>query len=272
MSKPIGAIALERAAAAWWTTMLLGQWAFLTYIVAFYGVSLVTGTPEVWNRLGVFGRTPYVPGDLAGNLAFAAHALGAGIVAFGGALQLLPGLRARAPAFHRWNGRVFLVTVVALALSGFYLVWLRGEPPTTLREASTSINGALILAFAALAFGAIRRRDVAAHRRWAMRLYLVSNAQWFLRVGLFAFFALSGPLGLGANERELFMHLWTFGCYLVPLAVLECYLRADARGGAAVRRATAALLVGLTALMAVGIVVYGLFARKIAIGAPLGFG
>lgn len=107
---------LRGAVAFWFVVALLGQWAFFAYILGFYGTSTVSGDFEVWNRLKALGRTPYVAGDTYGNLAYAAHALGAGIIAFGGALQLIPGLRARAPAFHRWNGRVFLFTVTGLSL------------------------------------------------------------------------------------------------------------------------------------------------------------
>src|SRR5262249_45173418 len=70
----------------WFIVALIGQWAFFAYIAAFYGSSTASGHLEVWNRLEVLGRTPYVPGDDTGNAAYATHALGAGIIAFGGAL------------------------------------------------------------------------------------------------------------------------------------------------------------------------------------------
>ena len=60
--------ALSKAVAFWFLAALAGQWAFLYYIAAFYGVSTLTGDLEVWNRLGMLGRSPYVVGDTAGNL------------------------------------------------------------------------------------------------------------------------------------------------------------------------------------------------------------
>jgi len=189
---------------------LAGQWAFFYYIAAFYGTSILTGEFGVWNRLLALGRRPYVEGDTAGNLAYAAHALGAGIVALGGALQLLPWIRRHAPAFHRWNGRVFLVTVTALSLSGYYLVWVRGTSPSRVDGLSTSFNGALILAFVFLAYRSVRARDFASHRRWAMRLYLAANAQWFLRVGVFGYFVVVCLLGHKAQFGDPFLSFWTF--------------------------------------------------------------
>jgi uncharacterized membrane protein len=249
---------------------LIGQWAFFYYIAAFYGPTAFSGDFQTWNRLAAIGRTPYVAGDAPGNLAFLAHALAAGVVAFGGALQLVPQVRARLPAFHRWNGRVFLLTVTGLSLSGFYLVWVRHTSPDQLNALSTTLNGVLILSFAALAWRTARARKFAVHRRWAMRLYLVSNAQWFLRVGVFGYFVISMGLGHKVRLSDPFLLFWVPGCYLVPLAVLELYLRARDGGAPAARFAMAGGLFALTLLMGVGMFGFAMFSQQIITGAPLG--
>ena len=263
---------LRRSAILWLIVMLIGQWAFGTYIVAFYGTSLVTGDFESWNRLAALGARPFKAGDDSGNAAFLAHARGAGWIAFAGALQLVPAIRARFPRFHRWNGRIFLAMVTALSLSGFYLVWVRGTSPSAMDGIATSINGVLILGFAALAYRAVRGGDLAAHRRWAMRLYLVANAQWFLRIGFFAFFILASVTGLPPEVRKAFFLFWKFGCFLVPLALLQVYFHAYARPRGPVRTTTAVVLLAACAVMALGIVAFGGLSYKIVTGAPLSLG
>ncbi|NWG55012.1 MAG: DUF2306 domain-containing protein [Hydrogenophilaceae bacterium] len=265
-----GARILKGAGIFWFVVALLGQWAFLYYIAAFYGVSTATGNLERWNRLEALGRTPYVPGDTGGNLAYAAHALGAGVIALGGALQLIPFVRRRFSAFHRWNGRLFLAMVTGLSLSGFYLVWIRNTSPSFIEGLSTSLNGVLILTFAALALRFAMKRDIAEHQRWAMRLYLVSNAQWFLRVGVFGYFVVCNGLGLEVSFSDLFFKFWTWGCYLVPLAVLQLYFLARDRGGLIARVATASVIVALTLVMAAGVFAFGVFSQALINGAPMG--
>lgn len=264
--------ALAAAAAFWLLTALIGQWLFFYYIASFYGPTMASGNYEAWSVLSAMGAKGYVEGDTAGNMTFGAHALAAGIIAFGGALQLVPGIRARAPVFHRWNGRLFLLTVVGLSLTGFYLVWGRGSPPDSLGEMSTTLNGVLILAFAGLAGSHAVARRITVHRRWAMRLYLVSNAQWFLRIGVFAWFVSNMALGREVSMNDPFFSFWAFGCYLVPLAVLELYLRARDGGGPIARTAVASLLVLLTLLMGLGIFAFFMFSQKILSGAPLSLG
>lgn len=251
--------ALAASAQFWFIAAVIGQWAFLYYIAAFYGPSTLSGDFPAWARNPLLSKG-YVAGDTAGNLAFAAHALLAGVIAFGGALQVLPQLRNRWPAVHRWNGRLFLIVVCGLAFSGLYLVWMRQPTPARLGDLATSLNAALILAFAGLAFAAARGRDFAAHRRWALRLYLVANAQWFMRVGFFAYVMAQGGQPVGA---KLFGDLWSFGCFLVPLAVLELYLRAKDSGAPRARLAMAVGLLALTLLMSAGIAGFTLFSLSI---------
>jgi hypothetical protein len=50
-----------------------------------------------------------------------------------------------------------------------------------------------------------------------------------------------------------FFLFWAFGSYLVPLAVLELYLRTENEGGAVGKLGVALLVAGLAVVMAVGI-------------------
>jgi uncharacterized membrane protein len=261
--------ALGWSADLWLLVAILGQWAFAAYIFAFYGANLLGGNLEAWSVLRKLGGTGYVAGDLAGNITFGVHALAAGVIAVGGALQLLPQVRDRWPTFHRWNGRLFLVLVAGLSLSGFYLVWVRHSSPSPLNAVSTTVNGALILGFAVLAWRTAAARRLVEHRRWALRLYFVSNAQWFLRIGAFAYFVLSMAVGHKPSFNDPFLLLWVPGCYLVPLAVLEVYLRTRDRGGPAARAALAGGLVVLTLAMAAGVFAFSAFSLQILSGAPL---
>jgi type IV secretory pathway TrbL component len=52
-----------------------------------------------------------------------------------------------------------MVTAIATSLAGFYMIWVR-------KAVSTNLAG-----------------DITKHRRWALRLFMVVNAVWFLRIG-----------------------------------------------------------------------------------------
>ncbi|HZP68112.1 MAG TPA: DUF2306 domain-containing protein [Rudaea sp.] len=245
--------ALAASARLWLLVALAGQWTFLYYIATFYDAATLAGDFAAWSRNPYLLRG-YVAGDTAGNLAFAAHVLVAAAVTFAGALQLLSSLRARWPALHRWNGRVFLTAAAIAATSGLGMIWLRGSRANFTAGLATSIDAVLILAFGALAWRAALVRDFAAHRRFALRTYVAANGVWFQRIGMFGW-AVGNHAALGMTKHfdGWFDLGWAFGCYLLPLAVLELYLRVTAGSAAATRWVMAAGILFLTALTAFGV-------------------
>lgn len=244
--------ALKASASFWYLTTLAGQAAFALYVVAFYGGAAAHGRFENWNHVLVGG---FVRGGLVGNVVLAAHLLLAVVVTVGGPLQLLPRLRARAPAFHRWNGRLYLTLAFAVTLAGLYAVWTRGTAGGAMMRFGISLNGVLILACGVQAWRLALAGRMDAHRRWALRTFILVSGVWFFRVGLMAWIlANQGPVGIGDDFDGPFVRFWAFGCYLVPLAVLELYLRARSRPEAAAKAGMASLLFVLTAGMALGIV------------------
>jgi len=89
------------------------------------------------------------------------------------------------------------------------------------------------------------------HRRWALRLFMVVNAVWFLRIGVMLWFlAFSGP----TPYFDMFFKVWGFGQYLVPLAILECYFWAQDRAKPSGKLAVAGGVFIATAFMGIGIV------------------
>jgi hypothetical protein len=245
---------LPRATMFWLGVVIVGQWLFFFYIFRFYGISTLQGNFQVWAKhKGLING--YIAGDLSGNATFGAHAVLASIVALCGVLQLIPYIRAHAPRFHRWNGRVFLLAILTATLSGFALVWWRGTYLNLVGAFAVSLNGVLIIAFGALAWHAVRAHNFADHRRWALRTFMVACGVWFQRLGYFSWFmVMQGPVGIGKKMDGAFDIFIGFACYLLPLAVLELYLRAKESSSAKLRTFAGSVICFFTSLMVVGIV------------------
>lgn len=251
-ASPPHALLLRRSAQLWYATAAIGQLAFIWFILARYWRSTLAGDIAAWNDKPLI--TGYVAGDVAGNLMFAVHVLLAAIVTLGGLLQLVPWLRTRTPALHRWNGRVFLVTAFMMALGGLWLVWVRGTRLSWIAAVPLTLDALLILVFGALAWHSARHRRFEAHRRWALRTFIVANGVWFLRVAMMAWVVLNqGPRGLTDDMSGPVDLALQFGCYLLPLGVLELYLRALRSANATSHRVVAGLVALMTLVMATGI-------------------
>ena len=217
--------ALSAGAVFWFATAVLGQAAFITFIVLFFGGAIAGGDLAAVNDKPHV--TGYVPGDLVGNVQFLGHALLGGLVTLSGIWQLVPALRRRWPAVHRWNGRLFLAVALVVTSSGFWLVWIRGSRLGLGSDLSISLNGLLIVGFAVLAWRSAVRRDVATHRRHALRAWLLVNGVWFLRIGIMLAGLLLTPLGVRIDYQGPVFIGVSIASWLLPLAVLELYFRAE---------------------------------------------
>ncbi len=250
---------LNAAVRFWFAVTVLGQIVFAFTLASFYGLTAARGNVQAWNKF-VHG---ILPGDHMGNLALVIHLSSAVAVMSAGALQLVPGVRDRFPAFHRWNGRFYLLTALGVSLAGFYMTWFRLTVGDLPQHIASSLNAVLIWLCAALALRYAMVRDFKTHRRWALRLFLVVSASWFLRIIFFlSLFVLHSSLDPNTIQGPFFTVL-SFAQYVVPLAVLELYFYARDRAAALPRLATAALLFVLTLGM-----IGGLFAVGAAIWVP----
>lgn len=246
--------ALQTSAIVWFLPALIGQWFFAYHVAAVYIATAFTGNFPAWNKVLFVG---FVSGDLVGNLALVAHMFIAFTITIGGTLQLIPQIRHYAPAFHRWNGRVYIGMAFATSLAALYMIWTRNTfGGIFINKISVSLDAVLIMVFAAIALRQAMARKIDAHRRWALRTFMVVSGVWFTRV-IYAFLGIvPGPTpGVVDDMSGPTNIVIGFASYLLPLAVLELYLLARRRLSVSGRFATAALV--FAAAIVTGIGVYG---------------
>lgn len=240
----------------WFLAILAGQGLFAAYILRFYGGHALQGDWSAWTERLIVG---FIEGDPIGNAALVLHIVLACYVTFFGPLQLIPAIRARAPVFHHWNGRLYGAMAFVISLGALHMVWTRGAFDGAIggpNAIGISINAVLIMIFAGLAIRYAIARRIHIHHRWALRLFLSMSAVWFMRVcyGFWFFIHPGGPApGVTEQLDGWFDISMPFFAIFFPLLVLELYLRAKLRGGPAIKLAMAALITLLTLMMACGI-------------------
>jgi len=244
-----GLRAMQLAASAWYTPVLIGQFIFVAYIFYAYGIPLVVGDLSEWNS---HLSSAWVTGRDIGNAAVAAHLALAVIIHIGGPLQLVPAIRRRFPTFHRWTGRAFVAGVIIAVISGAYMLVVREIGAWTLRLGFI-MQGALILWFTYYALRHAMRREIDVHMRWATRLFLAASAVWFYRVIIMIWFVLTGGIGIDTSDGTgWFMDVMSFGQFL-PLVIYELYNALKTGGGSTARYAMAVFLWLAAAATTVGV-------------------
>ncbi|HTA59444.1 MAG TPA: DUF2306 domain-containing protein [Candidatus Baltobacteraceae bacterium] len=243
---------LKAAARFWFVMALLGQFAFAISVAVFYGLTALRGNIQAWNR--ILGRG-FETGATMSNTALVGHILFGTVISIAGALQLIPGIRNRFPVFHRWNGRLFVLAAFTQAITGIYLTLWVGKRVGDTTQHVISVLGALLIIFCAvMALRFAIARNFTIHRRWALRLFLVASASWFIRLGFAVTLVVLGPIGFDSRTFSgPLVTFWSIAQYLLPLGVLELYLWAQDRPGALRRMVTAGVLFVLTLAMGAGI-------------------
>ena len=252
--------ALKAATHFWFAVTVFGQLAFGFAVASFYGMTALRGDYHGWKFTNGF-----IPGVTKGNWAVVAHVTAAAFIMLAGAIQLAPQVRNRFPTFHRWNGRTYMLSIVALSVAGVYMTWFRGSVGDVWQHLGSTLNAVLIWLFAGLALRYALARDFKRHRRWALRMFLVVSGSWFIRIMLFlTLLVFRGPVGFDPTTfTGPYLTFLTFAQYLLPLAVLELYFLVQDRPSALRRMAMAGALFMLTLAMAAG-----LLAVTMAIWAP----
>jgi len=252
--------ALKAATRFWFGVTVLGQLAFGFAVASFYGLTALRADYHGWTI-----TNGHMPGITIHTPAVAMHLISAVIVMLAGATQLVPQVRQRFPRFHRWNGRMYMLTGLAISGAGLYMTWSHGSVGDVPQHLGSTLNAILIWLFAGVALRYALARDFAMHRRWALRLFLAISASWSLRIMLFlTLMIFKGPVGFDQTTfTGPLLTFMMFAQYLVPLAILELYFRAQDRPGAWRRIAAAAMLFVVTLGMGAGI-----FALTMAVWVP----
>src|SRR5438046_6132257 len=115
LSQRVAEKALKASAAFWFVVTIAGQLLFAFTVASFYGATAARGDFWAWNRHMMHG---YAAGDTMGNVAVAIHLFSAVVIILAGAAQFVPQLRNRFPVFHRWAGRMYILTAFTLTTAG----------------------------------------------------------------------------------------------------------------------------------------------------------
>jgi tetratricopeptide (TPR) repeat protein len=244
--------ALRAATVCWFTVLVAGQIIFAISVAMFYGLTAMRGDVHAWSKHLARG---YIQGDALSNTALIIHLVSAVLITLSGAIQFVPHVRRRAPGLHRWNGRIFILTAFSVSLAGIGLEMMHATANTLMQSIGNGVLALLIMSSAAQALRFAIERDFARHRRWALRLFLLTSAALFIRASVILYVLSvggAGSLDLSSVQGPVLTVL-TFAQFAIPLLVLELYFRAHISAATWPRVAMAALLVAVTLVMGAGI-------------------
>ncbi|MDP3738874.1 MAG: DUF2306 domain-containing protein [Hyphomonadaceae bacterium] len=110
------------------------------------------------------------------------HIAASGIAMILGAFQFLKALRQKAPAVHRWMGRIYIAACIVGGLAGGTIALSSTAGP--IAGWGFFLLAVLWVPFTLLAWTSAMRRDFVAHERWMIRSFALTFAAVTLRLQL----------------------------------------------------------------------------------------
>lgn len=140
-----------------------------------------------------------------------------------GPLQFIPGLRARHAKFHRWCGRIFLISSAVIGVTG--LIMASGDTIGGLDEKTAIfLFGTFFLVALGKALWHAMHREFAEHREWMIRGYAVGLAVATVRPIMGMFFASAVVRGQVPQPSEFFGAAFWIG-FTLQTIVAEIWIR-----------------------------------------------
>jgi uncharacterized membrane protein len=182
------ALTEPRTTATTWTPTWRTRGAFWWILLSAMAIAVFAPLPYALSSLADLAGNDqdlaanYVDRSVVVRSAFYLHIGFGGLALLLSPFQFATRLRTRAPHVHRAVGRVVLGSIAIAGTAG--LVLAPRSLAGTIGTLGFGLLAVLWLTFATVAFRAIRRRDVAAHRRWVVRTFALTYAAVTLRLWL----------------------------------------------------------------------------------------
>lgn len=213
------------------------------YILAFYGGAIPANTLEDWNE--TLPRL-YEANTPVASVGIGLHFFAGAVLLLFGPIQLIGAIRAKAPAIHRWIGRIYALAALAAGVGGLTFIAAKGTVGGLAMDVAFASYGALMVLASVQTVRRAMARRIEIHREWAIRLFALAIGSWLYRIGYGLFFAFGGrdnPGHVQADFSGWFDHMMNWAFFVPPLIIAEMYLRARRA-----RATTAGRLGAMTAL------------------------
>jgi Predicted membrane protein (DUF2306) len=196
---------------------------FALYILARYIGAVGDGRLVAWNR-----DLPrlYEPHMRSATTGIGIHFLGGTILLLLGPLQFVQAIRGRAPAAHRWIGRLYATAALLAGIGGLAFIALKGTVGGTPMNIGFALYGALTVLAAVMTPIYAWRRQFVAHRAWAIRLFALVIGSWLFRMDYGLWLPLTHRLGHTSNFDGPFDVFMDFFFFIPNLIVAEIIIRA----------------------------------------------
>ncbi|MEQ1783896.1 MAG: DUF2306 domain-containing protein [Hyphomonadaceae bacterium] len=257
--------AIALVAVVWVSSAIFGA-----YIIAYYGGAIPANTLTDWNTTLPRLYEAETPGASAG---IGMHFFAGAVLLLFGPIQLVAQVRAKAPAVHRWIGRIYALAAFLAGAGGLTFIAIKGTVGGMPMTVGFAMYGGLMVIAAVQTVRHAMARNIDVHRAWAIRLFALAIGSWLYRMCYGFWFLFAGRDNPGHTDEfsGWFDYAMDFAFFIPPLIVAEMFVRARRTQASTVGRvATTTALAGGAAFIALATFFFTLYGWGPAIAMRFG--
>ena len=204
------------------STVWISAGLFGLYILAFYAAALFEDNMVQWNKVlpGLYQKD-----SVTQTASIGLHFATGGIILLLGSIQLMEAVRVRYAAFHRWIGRIYVLSCLLAAIGGLLFIFIKGTIGGTVMNIGFSFYGILMFICGIETYRHAAAGRIGKHSAWAIRLYALAIGSWLYRMDYGFWIMLTDGLGHSKTFQGPFDNVMSFFFYIPNLLVAELFIR-----------------------------------------------
>ena len=199
------------------------EWMIL---VGLFVLSFIPVSAGIFRLVELGGGTAMLPENprvTAAPTPVVLHIISVGLYCYLGAFQFLPSIRRHSLKWHRYNGRLMVVTGIVSALSGLWMTHFYSFPYELQGNLLYSVRillGSAMVVFIFLGLAAILKRDIVRHSSWMIRAYAIGQGASTQGLMIMSWIAISGGEPSGLTRDVMMTFAW-----IINIAIAEWIIR-----------------------------------------------
>ena len=165
-------------------------------------------------------------GGMFANYSLSIHMIFGAALTILAPIQIWLGWTKKGLFWHKLIGKLFFALAMVTGFGGFCYILMEGTTGGIVMSLGFGLYGILVIITAWQTMRYALAKQMKWHEEWATRLFVLAMASWFYRLCYgFWFIITGGSPGHTTNFQGPFDYFMDFAFYMLPLLLLEWYLR-----------------------------------------------
>ena len=206
------------------------EWMIL---VGLFVLSFIPVSAGIFRLVELGGGAAMLPENPRVNAAptpVVLHIISVGLYCYLGAFQFLHSIRGHSPKWHRYNGRLMVVTGIVSALSGLWMTHFYSFPYELQGNLLYSVRillGSAMVVFIFLGLAAILKRDIVRHSSWMIRAYAIGQGASTQGLVIMFCHVISGEEPSGFTRDVLMTFAWVINIFVAEWIIRKVFKKMD---------------------------------------------